>query len=120
MARTTRRRPATSPPGPTDGAAEPARRSRENLPRPAQASVAAGISRSAPAAHKRRSPFAWLGRFEPRFVADILSETKKVTWPTASETRYLTIVVSIVSIVVGLLLGGVDLFFGWVIRKLFF
>jgi preprotein translocase SecE subunit len=61
-----------------------------------------------------------LGRFEPRFVADILSETKKVTWPTASETRYLTIVVSIVSVVVGLLLGGVDLFFGWVIRKLFF
>lgn len=71
-------------------------------------------------ARKRRNPLAFLGRLEPKFVSDIISETRKVTWPSFQETRYLTIVVAIVATAVGLLLGGVDLAFGWVIEKLFF
>ncbi len=120
MARTTRRRAATAPNGTTDAAAEGPRRVRENPSRPAPAPVAAGVIRTAPTARKRRNPLSLLGRFEPRFVADIISETRKVTWPTMAETRYLTIVVAIVATVVGLLLGGVDLFFGWLIRYFFF
>jgi preprotein translocase subunit SecE len=69
---------------------------------------------------RKRSPFGFLGRLQPRFVADIIAELKKVTWPTWSETRYLTIVVAIVAVAVGFLLGGVDLLFGWVIERLFF
>jgi preprotein translocase subunit SecE len=69
---------------------------------------------------KRRNPLAVLGRFEPRFVADIIAELRKVTWPTFSETRYLTVVVAIVAITVGLFLGGVDLLFGWIIERIFF
>lgn len=119
MARTTRRR-ATATPAPGGGqpAADTTRRVRENLPRPAAAPVAAGVARTPP--RKRRNPFGFLGKFEPRFVADIIAELRKVTWPTVAETRYLTIVVAIVATVVGIFLGGVDLLFGWIIERLFF
>ena len=107
-------------PGPTTSEAgtESTRRVRDNLPRPAPTPVAAGVSRAP--IRKRRNPLSLLGRLEPRFVADIIAELRKVTWPTFSETRYLTIVVAIVAIAVGLFLGGIDLLFGWVIERLFF
>ena len=68
----------------------------------------------------RRNPFAFLSRLQPRFVADIAAELRKVTWPTMAETRYLTIVVAFVAVTVGLLLGGIDLLFGWIIERMFF
>jgi len=86
---------------------------------PAAAPLAAGVVRSS-VPHKRRNPLAFLGRFEPRFVADIISELRKVTWPTLAETRYLTVVVAIVAVAVGLFLGGIDLAFGWIVQRLFF
>lgn len=119
MAKTTRRRVA-APPSSTGEAGETPRRVRDNLPRPAPAPLAAGAARPAPVAKKRRNPLSFLGRFEPKFVADIISETRKVTWPSFNETRYLTIVVAIVATAVGLFLGGIDLLFGWIIEKLFF
>jgi preprotein translocase subunit SecE len=92
---------------------------RENLPRPATAPAATGVARpTAPA--RRRNPFGFLGRLKPRFVGDVISELRKVTWPTPTETRYLTIVVAIVAVTVGAVLGGVDLFFGWAIEQVFF
>lgn len=118
MARTTRRRTPPAPNGSSGAAAEP-RRVRENLPRPAAPPVAAGITRTAPA-QKKRHPLAFLSRLQPRYVAEVVAETKKVTWPTMAETRYLTIVVAIVATAVGILLGGVDFIFGWIIEKMFF
>ncbi|MES4791635.1 MAG: preprotein translocase subunit SecE [Chloroflexota bacterium] len=53
-------------------------------------------------------------------VADVIAELRKVTWPSFQETRYLTIVVAIVAVVMGLFLGAVDLLFGWTIERLFF
>ena len=93
---------------------------RENLPRPAPAPVASGIARPTPGARQRRNWFGWMRRFEPRYVADVISELRKVTWPSFEETRYLTIVVAIVAATVGIFLGSVDLFFGWAIQKIFF
>lgn len=119
MARTTRRRAATSPNGAGEAAATQ-RPSRENLPRPAPAPVAAGITRPTPAQHHRRNPFGFFRKLVPRYVTDVLAELRKVTWPSFEETRYLTVVVAIVAAVVGILLGGIDLFFGWAIEKLFF
>ena len=105
MARTTRRRAGgAAPPGGGEAAATP-RQVRENLPRPAQAPVAAGIARVAPGQTQRRNPFGWMRRLQPSYVADVISELRKVTWPTFQETRYLTIVVAIVAGVVGILLG---------------
>ena len=53
-------------------------------------------------------------------MADVISELRKVTWPTFAETRYLTIVVAIVAIVIGVILGLFDLLFGWIVEQLFF
>jgi preprotein translocase SecE subunit len=119
MARTPRRRASTATAGaPANPAGDALRRPRENLPR-AAAPAPATAPRPAPP-RRRRSPFAFLGRLEPRFVADIISELRKVTWPTFAETRYLTLVVAIVAVAVGIFLGAVDFVFGWVIEQLFF
>jgi preprotein translocase subunit SecE len=118
MARTQRRRTATVPSASGEQPAESARRVRENLPRPAATPVSTGIAR--PEQRKSRNPFGFLKRIQPRFVGDIIAELRKVTWPTFSETRYLTIVVAIVSLVMALFLGALDLGFGWVIERIFF
>lgn len=91
---------------------------RENLPRPAGAPVATGLARVEP--RKNRNPFGFLKRLEPRFVADVIAELRKVTWPTGSETRYLTLVVAVVAVAMGLFLGVLDLGFGWVVERIFF
>jgi len=49
----------------------------------------------------------------PRWVEDIVSELRKVTWPTRNETTNLTILVIVVAIAVGGLLGLIDVFFNW-------
>jgi preprotein translocase subunit SecE len=43
-----------------------------------------------------------------RVVKDSISEMKKITWPDKETTRNLTIVVIAISLILGLLLGGVD------------
>ena len=53
----------------------------------------------------------------PRWIEDIISELRKVTWPTRNETVNLTIVVLVVAVAVGLMLGGIDMFFNWVISN---
>jgi preprotein translocase subunit SecE len=47
-------------------------------------------------------------------IDTVLSEVRKVTWPTREETRNLTIVVIGISVALGLFLGGIDFILGWV------
>jgi len=54
----------------------------------------------------------------PGWLGDIASELRKVTWPTRDETTYLTMVVIVVSVTIGIILGGVDVFFNWLIDRL--
>jgi preprotein translocase subunit SecE len=54
----------------------------------------------------------------PRWLEDIFSELKKVTWPTREETAYLTMVVIIVSSIAGVILGGIDILFNWLIDRI--
>ena len=56
-------------------------------------------------------------RFVPRWIADIVSELRKVTWPNRQEVGYLTLVVVIVSLFFGAVLGLADLGFGWLIEN---
>ena len=56
-------------------------------------------------------------RWVPRWIADIISELRKVTWPTRHEVGYLTLVVVIVSIFFGAILGVADLGFSWLIEN---
>ncbi len=43
-----------------------------------------------------------------RFLNEVVSELKKVTWPTRDETAKLTAVVIVLSIIVGAFIGGLD------------
>jgi preprotein translocase subunit SecE len=49
-------------------------------------------------------------RFEGirRFIRDVWSEIQKVIWPDRETTRNLTLLVIALSMVLGLLLGGID------------
>jgi preprotein translocase subunit SecE len=50
-----------------------------------------------------------------KFFGDIFSELKKVTWPTREETMRLTVAVCVVAVTIGLILGGIDIGFNWVV-----
>ena len=54
----------------------------------------------------------------PGWLEEIISELKKVTWPTREETAYLTFVVIVVALAAGVALGLVDVFFNWLIDNL--
>ena len=117
MARTQRRRAATAPAA-RDESQDSVERVRDNAAKPAPAPIAARIARPEP--RTKRNPFGFLKRIQPRFVADIVAELRKVTWPTFAETRYLTVVVAIVAVAMGLFLGTLDLGFGWIVERIFF
>jgi preprotein translocase subunit SecE len=49
---------------------------------------------------------------------DIISELRKVVWPSRQDTMHLTVVVVMVALLVGAALGGIDIGFGWLIDNL--
>jgi len=46
-----------------------------------------------------------------KFFSEVVSELKKVTWPTREETIRLTAAVIIISLAVGFFIGGLDILF---------
>ena len=62
-----------------------------------------------------RSGFGAVFGWRPRFVMDIIGELRKVVWPSRQEAIHLTMVVVIVSVILGAALGGIDIGFGWLI-----
>ena len=54
-----------------------------------------------------------------RFISETIAELKKVVWLTRREATYLTLLVLIVSVTVGLVLGAIDYGFANLINKLF-
>lgn len=54
-----------------------------------------------------------------QFVKEVVSELKKVTWPTREETIKLTAVVIVLSIIVGAFIGGLDIMFVKITSLLF-
>ena len=53
-----------------------------------------------------------------RFFGDTIAELKKVTWLTRRETAYLTLLVLIVAVSVGIALGLIDLGFSGLVNDL--
>ena len=51
-----------------------------------------------------------------RFIEESWSELKKVTWPTREQTRNLTVLVFVISAVVGAYIAFFDLLFSEAIR----
>jgi preprotein translocase subunit SecE len=54
-----------------------------------------------------------------RFIGDIIAELKKVVWLSRREAAYLTALVLIVAISVGIILGALDYGFSFIVEKLF-
>ncbi len=54
-----------------------------------------------------------------KFFSDTIAELKKVVWLTRREAAYLTVLVLIVAIGVGLVLGAIDYGFTNLVDKLF-
>lgn len=52
------------------------------------------------------------------FIKEVRTELTKVTWPTRADTIRLTIIVLVISVIVGLYLGGVDLLFTQMLKFL--
>ncbi len=73
-----------------------------------------GPSRAAPR-REGRSALGGVASWRPRFAMDIISELRKVVWPSRQDTVHLTIVVLFVAALVGAILGGIDIGFGWLI-----
>ena len=57
---------------------------------------------------KRQAAPARGGRERFKFISNVISELRKVTWPTRREAIYLGTIVIIISIVVGIVLGALD------------
>ena len=53
------------------------------------------------------------GRKTYALAQDAVTETRKVVWPTRTETVQTTLVVAAMVIVVGILLWLLDMFLGW-------
>ncbi len=67
-------------------------------------------SEEAPAS-RRIDPEAARRAFSFRLFGEVASELKRVTWPTREETFRLTVMVIIVSAVIGAFLGLIDIGF---------
>ena len=52
-----------------------------------------------------------------RLPREVITELRRVTWPSREEAVRLTIMVLIVSAVVGLFLGGVDYVFNFIMTE---
>lgn len=65
-----------------------------------------------------RPTLAAVTAWRPRFVMDIIAELRKVVWPSRQDTVHLTIVVVVVAIIMGAILGGIDVGFGWLIDRI--
>lgn len=55
--------------------------------------------------------------WRPRFLMDIVTELRKVVWPDRGDVVHLTIVVVIVTLIIGAILGAIDIGFGWIIDE---
>lgn len=89
---------------PRPSAPPPAASQPQTPPRPAKPAAEKGKGAQA------AQPSVFAQRIEGirRIARDTISEAKKVNWPDKETTRNLTFVVIGISVVLGLLLGGID------------
>ena len=54
-----------------------------------------------------------------KLVGEIIAELKKVTWLTRREAAYLTFLVLVVAVIMGIILGSADLGFSNIVQNFF-
>ena len=90
-------------------------RSARRQPKPVAArGLPVSTSAPLPTGARPSAPGPW---YKPRWAMDIISELRKVTWPTRGETINLTIVVIVISLLFGLILGAADFGFSWLVEQ---
>ena len=69
------------------------------------------------AANKAAARPKGIKRLIPRFALDIWSELGKVIWPKREDVTHLTFVIVVVTVMIGAVLGLIDISFSWIIDK---
>jgi preprotein translocase subunit SecE len=60
-----------------------------------------------------------MARVSPgEFIRQVRAETARVVWPTSRETVMTTVMVIIMTTVLGLFFFGMDSFFSWIVKSL--
>ncbi len=75
-------------------------------------------AKAAPKKDKKPNVFVRLFRWFPRFFREYRSEMKKVTWMSASDVRKNTFLVAAATVVVSVVVLGVDSLFNFIIQAL--
>ena len=57
-------------------------------------------------------------QYAGQFLKEVQAELKKVTWLTRNEVLDYTILIIVVSIIVGIYLGVLDVVFSWLVRSI--
>ena len=55
--------------------------------------------------------------WRPQIIIDVITELRKVVWPERGDVIHLTIVVVIVTLLIGAILGAIDIGFGRLIDE---
>ena len=60
-----------------------------------------------------------MARVSPgEFIRQVRAETARVVWPSGRDTMMTTVMVIIMTTILGLFFFGLDSFFSWVVRSL--
>ncbi len=60
-----------------------------------------------------------MAKFNPsKFIREVRTETARVTWPSGRETAMTTVMVMIMTGLLGVFFFGVDSLFSWVVKSL--
>jgi preprotein translocase subunit SecE len=92
------------------------RRQRTREPKSKQGAAKRAIPSTGPSRKSTGSSGGILS-WRPQFLVDIFTELRKVVWPSRPDVINLTIVVVIVTLILGAILGGIDLAFGYIIDR---
>jgi preprotein translocase subunit SecE len=60
-----------------------------------------------------------MAKFNPgKFIREVRTETARVTWPSGRETAMTTVMVMLMTGLLGLFFFGVDSMFSWIVKSL--
>jgi preprotein translocase subunit SecE len=89
---------------------------KEPKEKPGRARAMPGVGTSSKTAKGAAAPKGRSG-ITPRFATDIISELRKVVWPKREDVWRLTIVIVIVTVIIGATLGLIDFGFSKLIDE---
>ena len=76
------------------------------------------IPRTGPTPGVSARPRTGLSKYVPRFLSEVISELRKVVWPSRDDIVHLTVVICILTIIIGAILGLIDIAFGRIIDEI--